>query len=506
MSWSRELSKAPPPKLMSEAEIRAVYRQGDDAVVALVQGLLSKIEELSSTVEGLSSRMEALENQQSKNSRNSSKPPSGDGFGQRTQSLRQKSTRSSGGQAGHPGQTLEWRETVDEVVVTPVVRCETCAADLQAEPVQKVYARQVQELPPIQVRVIEHQTEVKTCPHCGHVNQSLFPAAVSNRVQYGSRLKGLMVYLMGGQLLPSQRTCDMIRDLLGISVSEGTLFSVLTECAQELEPFELALQDRLIESPLLHGDETGLRVAKQLGWLHVVCTDKLTAYTIHLKRGVEAMDTMGILPLFTGKLVHDGWLSYDQYPCRHFLCNAHHLRELQFIWERYHQPWAVQMSLLLSTMHQQVKTAKQQGLTTLDSPQLRDFETRYRQVLDQGWAANPEVTCPTEPNVPKPRGRPKQSPSRNLLHRLQNKQAAVLGFLYDFEVPFDNNQAERDIRMVKLKQKISGCFRTIEGAQGFCRIRSFLSTLRKQGLNLLDSLEFLFSGNSLPRHFLPQPE
>lgn len=491
---------------MSEAEIRAVYRQGEDAVVALVQGLLSKIEELSATVDSLTARIQVLENQASKNSRNSSKPPSGDGFGKRTQSLRQKSARSSGGQTGHPGQTLEWQESADEVVVVPVVTCESCGGDLTQTPTQKHYARQVHELEPVKLTVTEYQAEVKGCPHCGHENHAPFPREATNRVQYGSRLKGLMVYLMEYQLLPSQRTCELLSDLLGVPISEGTLFNLRAECAKQLEPFELALHDLLIEAQQLHGDETGLRIAQKLWWLHVACTEQLTAYTVHQKRGVEAMDAMGILPLFGGNAIHDGWKSYEHYECNHFLCNAHHLRELQFIWERFKQPWAVQMSLLLSTMNQQVKTAKEQGLNAIDPQQLRDFEKRYQQIVDQGRAANPHQPPPLDPNKPKSRGRPKQTPPQNLLDRLQNKQAAVLGFLYNFEIPFDNNQAERDIRMIKLKQKISGCFRSADGARMFCRIRSFLSTLRKQGLILLDSLEFLFSGHSLPKHFLPQTE
>jgi transposase len=496
------LSQQPEQKLISEEEIRAVYRQGEDAVVALVKSLLSQNEKLMSRIEHLEARLEVLENQTNKNSRNSSKPPSGDGFGKRTQSLRQKSDKPSGGQIDHPGQTLEWRDEVDQAIVLPVESCPNCQTNLKSEPVNQIIARQVLELPPIVLEVTEYQAEQKTCPHCGQNAQAPFPTEVTNRVQYGPRLKGMMVYLMNYQLLPSERTGELLKDLLGVSVSEGTLYNCLNESFGHLEPFEIVLHEHLQTAEVVHFDETGLRVNQKLWWLHVASTEKLTAYTVQPKRGSEGMEEMGILPLFEGKAVHDGFKSYDGFACAHFLCNAHHLRELQFIWERYQQPWAVQMSLLLGTMHHQVKEAKQQGLSAIDTQQLQAFETRYRTILSDGLTANPPE--PVDPDKPKSRGRPKQSPARNLLDRLQSKQASVLGFLVDFQVPFDNNQAERDIRMVKLKQKISGCFRTADGARSFARIRSFCSTLKKQGLDLLDSLTLLFNGNSHPSNFLPE--
>jgi transposase len=490
--------------LISREEIRAVYREGEDAVIALVEGLLAQIENLNAKIVSLEARIASLEEQQSKNSRNSSKPPSGDGFGKRTQSLRQKSQRSSGGQIDHPGQTLEWRDSVDEVISLAVEHCQSCGADLNGEPVEQVRTRQVHELPPIALQVTEYQAEVKTCPHCQHLNQAPFPVAVTRPVQYGSRLKGMLVYLMSYQLLPSDRTRELVHDLLGVNLSEGTLYNNLTECFEALEPFENLLHDRLRSATVAHFDETGLRVNQRLWWLHVACTDQLTAYSVQKKRGTDGMDAMGILPEFQGNAIHDGWKSYESYPCAHFLCNAHHLRELQFIWEHYQQPWAVQMSLLLRTMHHQVKDAKQQALTSLDAQQLQDFETRYHAILAQGVAENPVPLQPLDPDTPKSRGRPKQAVPKNLLDRLQSKQDAVLGFLYDFRIPFDNNQAERDIRMVKLKQKISGCFRTEDGAHSFARIRSFLATLKKQGISLLDSFALLFDGIAHPLDFFPE--
>lgn len=476
------------PKISRE-EIRAVYAEGEEAVIALVEGLLKRIEEL----EMLEERVAALENQASKNSRNSSKPPSGDGFGKRTKSLRTKSERSSGGQAEHRGTTLEWRDEVDWVVEHAVVECSGCGASLEHEPVEGLIVRQVHDLPPLRLEVSEHQAEVKCCPVCGLDNQGRFPFEVSNPVQYGCVLKGVMVYLMEGQLLPSRRSCELLDEVFGAQVSEGTLYNARAQCFEAIEPITNAIHTHLQQAGVEHFDETGLRVNGKLWWLHVACTDGLTYYFVHPKRGKAAIDEMNILPQFQGKAVHDSWLGYGSYQgCRHYLCNAHHLRELTFIFERYQQPWAFQMILLLCTIKHQVEQAKATGQAALASDQILEFEHRYQAVIEQGLAANP----PPLPLLVKTKGRVKQSPPRNLLHRL-NQQAKVLGFMHDFTVPFDNNQAERDLRMMKLKQKISGGFRSHEGATMFCRIRSYLSTLRKQGIPVLDALVSLFMGDPI---------
>jgi transposase len=489
------LSKKESPINLSQEEIRAVYAQGEEAVVTLVTKLLEHLSKLESRVEDLEGRI-------SKTSRNSSKPPSGDGFGKRTKSLRIKSEKRSGGQLDHPGSTLEWRNEVDEVEVHPVAECSECSALLSGVPVEEVLSRQVFDIPPIELRVTEHQVEVKCCRDCRHQSQGTFPAQASNVVQYGPRLKGMMVYLREGQLLPSQRTCEVLRDLLGVKVSEGTLYTTKAQCFESLAPIEQEIQQTLVKSTVAHFDETGMRVNGRLWWLHVACSNGLTYYFAHPKRGQAAIDEMAILPEFTGKAIHDGWKSYAGYDCEHFLCNAHHLRELQFILERYGQWWTYQLSLLLTTILGQVQAAKAQGQTALAPEQRHAFEARYAAILEQGFEANPIPIPPAD--APKKRGRPKRSPPRNLLERLRSQQAAVLGFMNDFEVPFDNNQAERDLRMMKLKQKISGCFRSDDGAKMFCRIRGYLSTLRKQDRNILNALIALFSG--IPEPLIPQPE
>lgn len=480
---------------LSEAEIRAVYRQGEEAVVSLVTQLLQGLEVMES-------RLEALEGGQKKTSRNSHKPPSGDGFGKRTKSLRVTSERPSGGQAGHPGHTLEWSETVDGVETHDISTCCHCGVSLSEVPVEQWFGRQVFDLPTLELRVTEHQVAVKCCHECGQQNQGRFPVEASNVVQYGPRLKGLMVYLMEAQLLPSARTCEVLRDLFGVHVSEGTLYNSRRQCFDHLASVEPTIQAALLNSSLVHFDETGMRVQGQLWWLHVACTDGLTYYFVHHRRGRAAMDEMAILPQFSGKAIHDGWQSYAGYECEHFLCNAHHLRELQFVLDHYGQWWAYHLSLLLVTILHQVNAAKAQGQTALPIEQLTAFKARYSEILELGLAANPPPT--PSPESPKKRGRPKRSPPLNLLMRLQSQQTSVLGFMVDFEVPFDNNQAERDLRMMKLKQKISGCFRSEAGAQMFCRIRGYLSTLRKQEQNVLGALVELFSGRTISLDLQPK--
>jgi transposase len=489
------LSQKSPIELISREEIRAVYVRGEEAVIELIEGLLEKIGKLEE-------RVDSLEGKDKKNSTNSSKPPSGDGFGKKTKSLRSKSQRKTGGQIDHPGSTLEWSEKVDVVVEHKVEQCHGCGASIVQEPVQKVWLRQIHDIPPIDLTVYEHRAEVKNCPCCGIENEAQFPLEATNVVQYGPRLKSMMVYLMEGQLLPSARTCEILSDIVGVSVSEGTLFNTRSQCFEQLAPIASTIQSAIIDSPVVHFDETGMRVNGKLWWLHVACTDGLTYYFVHQKRGGEAINEMNILPQFQGKAIHDGWKSYQGYDCEHFLCNAHHLRELIFIGEQYQQAWAIQMLILLGSIKYVVDEA---GLnqTPLATDVLNTFEARYQTILAQGFAANPPPPLPTK-HRRTPRGRPKQSPARNLLDRLQIQQASVLGFMYDFNIPFDNNQAERDVRMVKLKQKISGTFRSEAGAQMFCRIRGYISTLRKQGFNVMDAFVSLFSGR--PQSPIPQPE
>lgn len=489
------MSKPDSQSTISPEEIREVYAQGEDAVVALVTMLIKRVETLEQQVEELTGKL-------SKNSRNSNKPPSSDGFKPKPKSLRRKSEKKSGGQPKHHGSTLEWSEQVSRIHEHQVSECWQCGTSLSSEPVTDVLMRQVFDIPPISLEVSEHRAEVKCCPICGQQNSGQFPCDAKTLVQYGPRLKAMMVYLMEAQLLPSSRTVELLKELFSIEISEGSLYNNRQHCFEQLESISKSIHDALLSAPVVHFDETGMRVNQKLWWLHVASTAHLTDYFIHPKRGRAAMDEMSILPSFSGKAVHDGLKSYAGYECEHFLCNAHHLRELQFMFEHHQQMWAYQMSLLLVSIQSLVKTRKQQGETELTSEQRREFEARYQSILAQGFKSNPPSIPP--PGAAKKRGRVKQSPPFNLLERLRKQQASVLGFMYDFSVPFDNNQAERDLRMMKLKQKISGCFRSKNGAKMFCRIRGYLSTVRKQGLPMIDALIGLFSGNPISINLQPE--
>jgi transposase len=477
------LKQAPQKLTISKDEIRACYAQGEEAVIALVESLVARIN-------ALEARIEVLENQKSKDSKNSSKPPSGDGFAKRTKSLRTKSGRKSGGQKDHPGSRLEWCEEVDEVFIHPVLDCTSCGASLETVEVLNLRCSQVYELPPIKLVVHEHQAEEKCCPKCGVLNQGKLPIFVNSLVQYGPGLKGLMVYVMEGQLLPSERARELLQEVIGCEISEATLYNTRLRCYEELAAVEAYIKSGIQVAPVVHFDETGLGVKSKLMWLHVACNGWLTAYFIDPRRGQLAMDTIDILPNFEGVSVHDGFASYGKYDSTHALCNAHHLRELRFIVERYEQDWADDMMTLLVEIKTNIAIAQAAGETTLTLTQIADFERRYQEIIEAGLIANPPP--PIDPDLPTPKGRRKQTPPKNLLDRLQLHQFAVLLFMHDWRVPFDNNQAERDLRMMKLKQKISGTFRSMEGAQQFCRIRGYISTLRKQGIQVLNALRLVF--------------
>jgi transposase len=480
---SKALKQKAEKLTISKDEICACYAQGEEAVITLVESLVARIN-------ALEARIEVLENQKSKDSKNSSKPPSGDGFAKRTKSLRTKSGRKSGGQKDHPGSTLEWHEEVDEVFIHPVVDCKSCGTSLEHVGVLNLRCSQVHELPQIRLVIHEHQAEEKCCPKCGVLNQGKLPAFVNSLVQYGPRLKGLMVYLMEGQLLPSERARELLQEVIGCEISEATLYNTRLRCHEQLAVVEAYVKSGIQVAPVIHFDETGFRVKSKLMWLHVACNGWLTAYFIDPKRGQLAMDAIDILPNFEGVSVHDGLASYGKYDSTHALCNAHHLRELRFIVERYEQDWASDMMTLLVEIKTTITVTQAAGDTSLTLTQLANFEQRYQELIQTGLIANPSPQIDLD--LPKPKGRPKQSPPKNLLDRLKLHQSAVLLFMHDWKVPFDNNQAERDLRMMKLKQKISGTFRSIEGAQQFCRIRGYLSTLRKQGIPVLDALRLVF--------------
>ncbi len=458
--------------------------------------LIEMILTLQRAVTAQAAELQALRDQVAKTSRNSGKPPSSDGLKKpRTRSQRKKSGKRSGGQPGHAGHTLVMAEEPDHIQVHSTPTCPHCATDLGNVAPREPERRQVFDIPPVTVEVTEHQVEVKVCPQCHTVVKGTFPADVTQPVQYGPRLLAQVSYLNSYQLLPWARTCEVLGDFYGHTPAEAIVKAANTAVTEHIAPSIAVLKQQLSAAEVLHLDESGLRIEGRLNWLHVASTPRLTYYYAHPKRGQEAMHAMQILPEFTGYAVHDHWKSYFKFTaCQHALCNAHHLRQLQFVVDQYEQTWAAEMQQLLVDIKAEVAAAPPE-FTALPEARLTHFAQRFDELLSQGLEANPPPANPP----PKKRGRKKQSPPKNLLDRLQQFKPQVLAFMYDFRVPFDNNLAERDVRMVKIKQKISGAFRTRDGADTFCAIRSYISTVRKQGHNVIAALHMAL----LDQPFIP---
>lgn len=454
-----------------------------------VAELETMVAEQREMISFLAARVKELEDQLSKDSHNSSKPPSSDGLWKKTRSLRKKSAKVTGGQKGHQGKRLEMVAEPDEVVVHPVACCCRCGADLSTQGIIEMVRRQVFEIPPLKLSVTEHQAEVKRCFACSALNQAAFPTEVSQQAQYGPYLKGLAQYLMHYQLLPLARTQELFADLLGHELSQGTLVNSSERCYEELREVEAAIKQGIVAAEVICVDETSCAAQGKRQWLHVSCTPELTFYAVDSKRGRAALEEIEILPCFEGTAVHDAYASYHHYPCKHALCNAHLLRELRFLEERHGQSWTKELAALLV----EIKGACDRAPAHIPGPAAQaDFALRYETIIEAALAAQPP---PEERPVGK-RGRLKQSKTKNLLDRLESRQDEVLRFMHHPAVPFDNNLAERDLRMMKVQQKISGCFRG-EGARYFCRIRGYISTLRKQGLDVLMALEAVFKGQPI---------
>lgn len=482
--------------MLSRDEIRAIYDAGPEAMVALVEQLLVTQAALEEQVKVLTARVQALEAQLNKDSHNSHNPPSSDGPAKRPhpRSLRLRSGKPSGGQDGHPGLT---RLLVDDPqVVIPHLPevCGGCGSPLTAAQEVGRERRQVVEIPRPRPEVTEHQAVQKLCPKCQTVTAGEFPPEVTQPVQYGPRAKAAAVYLQTYQLLPYERTAEALSDLFDLNPSEGTLATAQQTAYTRLEEVEQAIRGGLRQADVAHADESGVRVAGHTAWVHVVSTAFLTFYAQHAKRGSLAIEAIGLLLNFAGRRVHDAWAPYLSLPGSYALCNAHLLRELISLHEETGQAWVQKLIRLLLSMKAAVAAARSAGQTALTPRQLAGSEAAFTRFIAEGLRANPP---------PKPtgkRGRPKQTTARNLLDRLVTHRPAVLAFLHDFRVPFDNNQAERDLRMFKVKQKVSGCFRSPDGADYFCRIRGYLSTLRKQGYSILDGLTSVFEGQPcIPR-------
>jgi transposase len=392
-------------------------------------------------------------------------------------------------------------EQPDEVVCHRPQVCSQCREDLSAVAGCVAERRQVLDVPEIRLMAREHQIEAICCPICHTTSLGRFPATVSAPVQYGPHLQALAVYLHQGQLLPTARTCEALTALCGCQISEATLLQWSEVAAERLAPTVERIADLIAASRLQHGDETGIRVYGMLHWLHVNCTRFLTHLAWHESRGRPAMDEIGIWPRFAGRGMHDRLASYDGYDCAHSICGAHLVRDCDAVAQQEHQPWAAEMQDFLLDLHEACHQWRLLHLSAVPAIERDDWVARYFEILAAGYAAQPPpaVSC-----AGSHKGRRKQSKAKNLLDALLLRAEQVLALLDDLSIPFTNNQAERDLRMAKVQQKISGTFRSATGASAFCRIRSYLSTMQKQGHSMLSALTAVFHGHPLPVAWAPE--
>lgn len=446
--------------------------------------LIELIIKLSQELDSLKGKFSELETRLNKNSSNSSKPPSSDGLRKKPapKSLRGKSGKRSGGQIGHKGGTLKQVSHPDVTIMHDVSECNHCAADLSTVDISSIQARQVFDIPRPKIEVTEHVAIIKGCPNCATVNKAAFPNNVTAPVQYGVRIQATAVYMLYQQFIPEDRLAEMFADLYGINICSATLVGVGRKLHKALATYESETEKFLSKSVVANFDESGMRVSGKLRWLHSVSNVAAVIYKLHEKRGFDAMDSFYVHKNFSGIAVHDHWKPYFKLNTnKHGLCNAHILRELVGIHENSSSIWAKAMEKFLYKAHRYVECHKQDGKLPADYLML--LQSEYDKILIEATHYyNRYSSCKTLP------------PGKALLTRLQNYKPEILRFMYDFKVPFSNNQAEQDIRMCKLRAKISGCFRSDVGSEVFCRIRGYLATARKQGINTFDAIVDAIAG------------
>jgi transposase len=459
--------------------------------------LEAELTTLQAYVRELLAENAALKRRLAQDSHNSSKPPASDGLKRPRRTTRVRSGKKPGGQLGHAGHTLALVATPDVVEGHRPAVCGQCQQPLTGVVGTVVERRQVHDLPPLRLEVREHQAVAVTCPACQTVTRGVFPDAVRAAAQYGPRVRALAVYLHHYQVVPQERTHEALADLFGCTLSDGTVARWAEQAADTLALTVAHIADLVATGPHQHADETGIRLAGKLHWLHVNSTPWLTHLAWHPKRGQAATAAIGIWPRFHGRATHDRWASYDAYPdCSHSLCGAHLLRELTLVAEQDGQPWAAPLADLLRGMCAAATDWRTQGASCMPAEERIAWIAQYHELLAQGFAANRPPPA-TEPGVRR-RGRRKQSPAKNLLDALLQHSERVLAFMDDLTIPFTNNQAERDLRPAKVQQKVAGTFRSETGATAYCRLRSYLSTMRKQGHGMLEALAAVFHGHPLP--------
>ena len=437
-------------------------------------------------IAALTARVAELERRLGLNSGNSGKPPSSDGLNKkpaRTRSLRETSGKKTGGQKGHPGKTLRRTEDPDTTIDHFPETCGGCGGTLDQTTAAGFNARQVFDLPePQPIVITEHRAHTCVCQRCGEQTQAAFPEDVTAPVQYGKRIGAFVLYLLHYQLLPEKRLAELMADLFGVNLATATIARISQDAARRFQGFAETVRNEVAKAPVKHMDETGFRIGGKTQWLHIACTLLLTFYRVSAKRG-------SLLANVTGVVVHDHWKPYYTLTgVVHALCNAHHLRELQALIEIEKEDWARQMWRLLRRACHAANLARERGVM-LNPRLLALIDRCYETILTEGFAfheaQDPLIIAALQS---KRRGRPKRRTGHNLLLRLRERKPDVLRFLIDPTVPFTNNLAERDGRMMKLRQKISGGFRSAAGAEDFAVIRTLISTARKQGWDLLATL------------------
>jgi transposase len=439
--------------------------------------LVEMVAERDAVIAELRAEIAELRRRLDADSSNSSTPPSAEGLRKKPATPRRRGGRK-GKQPGDPGRHLSQVAEPDEIIEHAPERCRGCDASLDDADVVGVARRQVFDIPPLRLRVTEHRAQRRRCG-CGRVTTAGFPDEARAPACYGPGVRAVICYLAVYQHLPVDRTATLLADLLGAPVSTGTVAAVAAQAGDVVAPATEVIRQLLIAAGVVHVDETGARVAGRLHWIHVASTVLYTLLTVHAKRGKAATDAAGVLPAFQGVAVHDGWAAYRGYTdVTHGLCNAHHLRELAAAAEAGHD-WAAHLADLLRYAHRQVAQARARGDTSLPAHVAASIAARYAGHLAQ--AADATTGTKTK--------------AAALARRLDRRRDDVLRFTVDFAVPFDNNQAERDLRMVKLQQKISGCWRTLAGAQAFCAVRSYIATARKHDANILHALRGAFAGD-----------
>ena len=457
----------------------------------LVAALRRLSEQQGARIAELEDEIARLADRLGRTPRNSSMPPSAEGLSKppaNRAERRKAAKRRPGKQPGSEGHHLARVEHPDAVVLHAPRTCRGCGQDLAGADIVSVEARQVFEMPAVRAHVTEHRLVKLRCS-CGCETKGTAPPEASAPAAYGPRVRALAVYLSIYHHVPYARLAEIFTDVMGVRVSAGSLAAMVAEGGAGLGGFEAELSQRLRAAPVVHFDETGARVAGFLHWVHVASNTLDTLLRCHTRRGGVALDDIGVIGAMDGVAVHDGWTPYRAYDVVHGLCNAHHLRELEAVTERFAQAWAAKMITLLTEAKTAVAEAQASGRTHLEADVLDSIQRRYDRLVKAGRAANagpaPAGIAKTYANTP-----------INLLERLDYRRDQVLRFCVDFDVPFDNNQAERDIRMVKLQQKISGSWRTEAGAERFCALRSYVSTMKKHGYDVLLGLHDLFEGHA----------